>query len=84
MAAAEVLLVGLSVRASLRSAMKAARAAAAAACCVAALLLLSLACNTCFTCSFPALTNSRLQDKAAGAAAACLSLCQPKADSASS
>ena len=33
-------------------------AAAAAACYVAGLLLLSLACNACFTCSSPALTNS--------------------------
>jgi hypothetical protein len=40
-------------------------AAAALPQCVAALLVLSLACNTCFTCSFPALTNSRFQDKAA-------------------
>ena len=80
-----MLLVALSVRASLRSALKAARRpAAAAACCVAALLVLSLGCNTCFTCLFPALTNSRFQDKAAGAAAACLSLRQPKADTASS
>jgi hypothetical protein len=71
--------------ASLRSAMKAARRRPAAACCVAGLLLLSLACNTCFTCLFPALTNSRFQDKAArtAAAAACLSLRQPKADTAS-
>ena len=67
--------------------MRAARPVAAALPqCVAGLLLLSLACNACFTCSFPALTNSRLQDKAAAAAAAaaCLSLRQPKADSASS
>ena len=86
--AAEALLVGLSVRALLRSAMSAARRRGRRPLpkvCVVGLLLLSLACNTCFTCLFPALTNSgsrtrqqpptAAQDGRAGVA--CLSLRQP-------